>query len=69
LLHHPRTQPHVQSTNLPIPTFAQRYGDGDLDIWIVMSAARGSRNPMAKCYSRDDAVLIVDALNAAAEVS
>jgi hypothetical protein len=47
----------------------QHYGDGHLDIWIVMSATRGSRDPMAKCYSRDDAVLIVDALNAAAEVS
>jgi hypothetical protein len=47
----------------------QHYGDGDLDIWIVISATRGSRDPMAKCYSRDDAVLIVDALNAAAEVS
>ncbi len=42
----------------------EHYGNGDLDIWIVLSAARGTVDPMAKCYSRDDAVAIVDALNA-----
>ncbi|KQR84030.1 hypothetical protein [Sphingomonas sp. Leaf343] len=44
----------------------EHYGNGDLDIWIVLSAARGTVDPIAKCYSRDDAVMIVDALNAGA---
>ncbi len=47
----------------------EHYGSGDLDTWLVLDTKRGDRDPIAKCYSRDDAVAIVDALNAAAAAS
>jgi hypothetical protein len=45
----------------------EHYGNGDLDTWLVLATKRSDRDPMAKCYSRDDAALIVVALNAATD--
>jgi hypothetical protein len=42
----------------------EHYGDGDLDVWVVLSDGRGQSDPVAKCYSRDDAALIVKRMNA-----
>jgi hypothetical protein len=44
----------------------EHYGFDDLDTRLVLAPTRGDQDSLAKCYSRDNAVLIVDALTAAA---
>lgn len=51
-----------------IPAYSFEHGleqssEGRSDVWVVIDKGRGDANPMARCESSEDAMVIADALN------
>lgn len=59
-------EPFDPSKVIPSYSFescVEQHSAGRSDVWVVIEQARGDADPIARCNSPQDAMLIADALN------